>query len=354
MTVSPGRMIAFLMMIAVTLAGTPNQIAANDGLNSSRYSIRAGTTGTNSVQSLVPRASSGLNPLRGQAVTASLSGDLQVATRRAAPSNFAAIVPLTDSMQIVPNQRGRRIASGQSQFAGHWNAWHQIVSRTASGTLSRLGSGLEWLDESAPAPRRIQASAAGYRSHSSKSRAVIRQIETSTPRVIQEIPAKPLKKLSGGNISVFMVDASQAPTDREIIEREIFDDAICMIGCEDDSRTCATRSACFGQDLLIDQFLPAAGEQGTRQVTKRPARLQVPAMTMGHRSLESRPEISGQSLIQTGKAVIRSIIDVVQPLALLERAVQIHQRIESAVIELDDLIWSAELYHVWNTCGMYE
>ena len=357
MTFLPGRMIALLLMMAVALAGTPNQIAANDGLNSSRFSVRSIDTRSDGVTILVPSAGTD-NPLRKDRVEARISGDVKVASRDMAPANFAAIVEGYDSIDIIANHRGRHIANQTGWFDLQWQSWNQLIADGFGSSTRHLGKGLEWLDDQIPVTRQsIGATSASHRSKEGKSRASIRQIKTdsnSTPR--RGPAAQNLRKMPAGNMSLFVVEPGFELTSRSMIEREIFDDVICMIGCEDDSRKTPARNGKlfgFGEDLLIDEFLPRAAQGSSTSNTRRPARLAIPAMMIGHRTT-SEVMLSGQSLIQTAKAVVRTLLGVIEPLAWLESAVELHQRIESAVIELDELIWSAELNHIWNTCGMYE
>lgn len=356
MTLLPGRTIAFLMTIAVALAGTPNQVAANDGLNDSRFSVRSAEDDSGTVRSLVPPASID-NPLRGRTVSATISGDVRVASRDTRPTNFAAIISGRDTIDVVENRRGRQIANGTSRFAMEWNTWNQLVNEALGNSMVRLADGIQWLDHQAPARQRIRATTVGHSSKAGKSRATIRPYKTPSADEDRHEPrTRTLRKLPASNMSVFIVEEGLPVAERSLIEREIFDDVICMIGCEEeDSRRTPTRNGKpfgFGEDLLIDQFLPSASDATDGRSAHRPSRLAVPAMTIGHR--KATVTLSNQSLILTAKAVVRSIINVIRPLALLDRAVKLHQRIESAVIELDELIWSAELNHIWNTCGMYE
>ncbi|MGI9519345.1 MAG: hypothetical protein ACR2NP_20000 [Pirellulaceae bacterium] len=357
MTLLPGRTIALLLTIAVALAGTPNQIAANDGLNTSRFSVRSADDDSGTVRSLVPPASTD-NPLRGRTVSATISGDVRVASRDTRPTNFAAIISSRDTIDVVENRRGRQVANGTSQIAMEWSTWNELVNEALGNSIVRLTDGIQWLDHQTPARQRIRATNAGHRSKTGKSRATIRPYKTPAASEQRRAPqTQTLRKLPAGNMSVFVVEDGFPAAERSLIEREIFDDVICMIGCEEDSRRTPTRNGKpfgFGEDLLIDQFLPNSSDATARQSSDRPSRLAVPAMTIGHRKATQTVTLSNQSLILTAKAVIRSIVKVIRPLALLERVVRLHQRVESAVIDLDELIWSAELNHIWNTCGMYE
>ena len=90
MTVSIKRWIAVIAMIAMTLAGTPIQAVANDGLNSSRYGFKPQQNKTSFAE---VRASLSQNPFRGNSVTATIVGNaVRVEKAEQVAASYAKII----------------------------------------------------------------------------------------------------------------------------------------------------------------------------------------------------------------------------------------------------------------------
>ena len=90
MTVSWKRLIAFVALVAITLAGTPTKAVANDGLKSERYGFKSTQQQVQEVAQA--RANIHQNPFRSQTVTATLSGSALTIDRSQPARNSVAIL----------------------------------------------------------------------------------------------------------------------------------------------------------------------------------------------------------------------------------------------------------------------
>ncbi len=117
MTVSIKRWIAVLTLIAISLAGTPTIVKANDGLKSERYGFG------NSIESkkeVIQWASLQHNPLRKNSVSASLSGS-QIAIDESS-------IPETNIAVIIQTGTNDRSTIAQSPDLRHEVYWEPSAS----------------------------------------------------------------------------------------------------------------------------------------------------------------------------------------------------------------------------------
>jgi len=131
MTVSLKRLIAYVALVAITLAGTPTKLMANDGLKSERYGLKSDQQKIQTAQKA--RANLTENPFRNNTVTATLSGtSIQVDRATVAQSSVAIILP--SSISAIRAIAANRVDPGESTIT----EVHGAVFRNQLGFYSSL------------------------------------------------------------------------------------------------------------------------------------------------------------------------------------------------------------------------
>lgn len=354
MTVSFKRLIAFVALFAIALAGTPTKALATDGLKSDRYGFKSKEKQIEALKQT--QANLNQNPFRDKTVAASLSGaSIKIDRANVNESNIAVLLTkgATDNRAVVHNPRDLTEplcqihspvfdAAGRDFYSGLWNAGRS--AKDFAGSL--YGAAMDGMEMAIMAEnefaKTVTAAAVGYRIPrtsslnrsrlSTRSTAVIRNIQTETiPAAIQTIPPKTnlLKRPQASNISIVVLDAYQPGT----IDLE--------------------RPFQFGQHLLIQEYQPAQVDQAEM----RPAPLAVPAIAISHRqpSSDSTSDSNARSLIRSAKAIMKSIIQAIEPMIGFQRAMLVPEQVRNQLFQIDELIWSSSnLQHIWNFCGTHK
>lgn len=146
----------------------------------------------------------------------------------------------------------------------------------------------------------------------------------------RELPqANPLKRPETGNISIVVL---QDPEPKSVANREeeIFN---------------------VGQQLLIDEYIPSCMERSDDE-GKPAMALAVPTIMINYSKSAPASRLSARSVIQSAKAIVKSIIDAVRPIIGVQRALMIPQQIRNQMFRIDEIVFSSSnLKHIWNVCS---
>jgi hypothetical protein len=351
MHVSLKRWIALVAWLAIAWAGTPTAAVANDGLNPVRYGI-----GSEKPALQVARqtpANLNQNPFRNKTVTAQLSGNsIRIDAATVTQSNVAILLtgdtanqtavaftpakvekstcrihtPVFETPLVAAAKTGRR-----SFFSGLLD----IGGAAAGAGKSLFDSSLEQLQIVGTAEREfhrtVTALASGYPVATS-SKITQTLAHTALPGSHANTPALPelachpanrLIRRTSPNIAILMMD---------VTVDEPFEP---------------------GQQLLIEEYLPLEQSRKTGQISAKPRSLAVPAMSISYRSetASASPDapssVTATAVIRSAKAVIKSLLQVVEPVLGIPQSMSIQQRIRGQWLRIDELIWSASsLRHV--------
>ena len=359
MTVSIKRLIAYVALIAVALAGTPTRALATDGLKTERYGLKDKTKKIE-VARQVP-ANLNQNPFRNKTVTATLRGASIQLDRSSVAESSLAIILMHD--RIDPGQVAtvdRKINEEQrivetlcqihppllnSRQIGFYPFLYKAGQFATVTAVDMFDVAMQRAEIAAIAEcefsKTVTAASVGYtRPHVIeiqpgplvRSSAVIRNIQTAP--IVREIASRPMQLLnrkSGGNISIVVLDNSVSGVNSK-------DDLILL-----------------GQALLIDDYESSGIAALPAEDRVKPRALAVPAISISHRREIPEATFSAGALIQSTKAIVISIINAIEPIIGLRQARILPEKIQDLLYQIDELIWSSSnLKHVWNVVAHHK
>lgn len=342
MTVSYKRLIAFVALVAIALAGTPTNSMAKDGLNAARYGFGQKQQNIR-VARQVP-ANLNQNPFREKTVIAKLSGAaLQIDRATVTESNVAVL--LMHQSERLPEAVADWSAlnegtvchiqipvfqnSPQASFHESWLG----ASRAVTGWANRLMDAA-WTQTSIVQAaetefyKSVTAAAAGF--HAPISKYSPGTLSAASPKwghatlwVVR--PTNVLQRPSGPNIEIEIMEGAN---------RE---------------------SGNVRQDLLIEDYLPPSLAQDVIDSSAPTRPSAVPAMTIGYQKKLPVPYISPRSLIQSAKAIIKSIFQAWEPMKEMAASGETAGRVMPFLQQVDPWIWSpGDGKQLWESRSLWQ
>lgn len=385
MTVSWKRLIAFVALVAITLAGTPTSVKANDGLKSERYGFKSDQQKIQVASKT--QANLNRNPFRTQTVTATLSGTaLTIEESKQERSSVAILMPnaagnkssgTTTRLAAANRNVDRNLSVGEipaAVFSNQRGFYGSVVDagQSAIGFAGDLyDAALDGLCIAAIADRNFDSSltAAAARSYGvipvrpasldsplfkcnvmNDGTCVVRSSEqncmdaVAPQQVAESVPAQ----LSSAVIRNIRSEASDALPATNILKRPTTGNISIMVIEAFDSQL---EAALPGEQLLIDRYVPCNLDGG-----KPAAALSVPAMMMdSHPTKPVANSSSAKVILKSTKAVVKTLLVAIKPFIGLRHAVLIPQQVRKQLMRVDELIFSSSnLKHIWNVCGSHK